>query len=422
MSEILARAAALRDLVRGDSATSHSRPLAEAVLACCEELVAAGEFTPALELVAKTLSLRSLPEEWVMRLELVRATALRVAGQYEAALEKVRAIARDHSGILETEKPERHRLQISEAACLWRMNRVDEAVERLSSLRAELLTRPDSSLLASCTLELSSAEIFRGRHSVARGFVLEAIVSARRSGNKFVEAIALDNLGRLERSLCRWASALEAGQEALRILEGNGNRVQANVTRRVLGILLWKQGRLDIAQETIDACLREARAIGHTTNEEYTLLLAGLVALHRGDHEQARLAFQATGRPDPLSRPSLLAYEYVGDEYLERGRAEDALEHYDLVWPMALALVPKGDIVAELRRRRAEAMYLLGRHDEAHTEAEAALAHCRELGDRYEEAATYRVLALSAAAVGRAAEAKKWFEQGFAFYDDIETP
>ena len=125
MSEILARAAALRDLVRGDSGTSHSRPLAEAVLACCEELVAAGEFTPALELVAKTLSLRSLPEEWVMRLELVRATALRVAGQYEAAFEKVRAIARDHSGILETEKPERHRLQISEAACLWRMNRVD---------------------------------------------------------------------------------------------------------------------------------------------------------------------------------------------------------------------------------------------------------------------------------------------------------
>ena len=43
-------------------------------------------------------------------------------------------------------------------------------------------------------------------------------------------------------------------------------------------------------------------------------------------------------------------------------------------------------------------------------------------GDRYEEAATYRTLALSAAALGRPGEAKQWFEQGFAYYDDIETP
>ncbi|MEK7330502.1 MAG: sigma 54-interacting transcriptional regulator, partial [Candidatus Eisenbacteria bacterium] len=79
-------------------------------------------------------------------------------------------------------------------------------------------------------------------------------------------------------------------------------------------------------------------------------------------------------------------------------------------------------IVAELRRRRAECYYLLGRHDEAYAEAKTGLDHCRELGDRYEEAATYRVLGLAAAAVGKPAEAKRWFDQGFAYYDDIETP
>jgi DNA-binding NtrC family response regulator len=98
------------------------------------------------------------------------------------------------------------------------------------------------------------------------------------------------------------------------------------------------------------------------------------------------------------------------------------LKHYDEVWPKALSLVPKGDIVAELRRRRAECYYLLGRHDEAYAEAKTGINHCRELGDRYEEAATYRVLALTAAAVGKPDEAKKWFDQGFAYYDDIETP
>jgi DNA-binding NtrC family response regulator len=122
------------------------------------------------------------------------------------------------------------------------------------------------------------------------------------------------------------------------------------------------------------------------------------------------------------SRPALLTTEFLGDIQLEQGHAEQALARYDEVWPKALALVPKGDIVAELRRRRAECYYLLGRFAEAHAEALAGLDHCRELGDRYEEAATYRVLALSTAAIGRPADAKRWFDQGFAYYDDIETP
>jgi DNA-binding NtrC family response regulator len=121
-------------------------------------------------------------------------------------------------------------------------------------------------------------------------------------------------------------------------------------------------------------------------------------------------------------RLSLLTTEFMGDVHLEQGQADRALKCYEEVWPLALALVPKGDIIAELRRRRAEAMYLLGRHQDAWSEAEAGLKHCRELGDRYEEAATYRILALSAAALGRPAEAKKWFDQGFAYYEDIQTP
>jgi DNA-binding NtrC family response regulator len=114
--------------------------------------------------------------------------------------------------------------------------------------------------------------------------------------------------------------------------------------------------------------------------------------------------------------------EFVGDVHVGRGEAEDALKKYEEAWPLALALVPKGDIIAELRRRRAEAMYLLGHHQDAWNEAEAGLKHCRDLGDRYEEAATYRILALSSAALGKASEAKRWFDQGFAYYEDIQTP
>jgi DNA-binding NtrC family response regulator len=108
--------------------------------------------------------------------------------------------------------------------------------------------------------------------------------------------------------------------------------------------------------------------------------------------------------------------------HLEQGQAAEALKFYDDVFPKAMALVPKGDIVAELHRRRAECHLLLGRFVEAHEEAQLGLSHCRELGDRYEEAATYRVAALAAAALERPDEAKGLFHQGFTLYDDIETP
>ena len=172
-------------------------------------------------------------------------------------------------------------------------------------------------------------------------------------------------------------------------------------------------------------CISEARRLGRGLHEWYASLLSGMVLLHRGEFEQAHRLFTSgpgweVSRAE--SRPSLLTTEFLGDVHLEQGDAEPALKHYDDVWPKALALVPKGDIVAELRRRRAECYYLLGRHEEAYAEATTGLEHCRELGDRYEEAATYRVLALAAAAIGKPTDAKRWFDQGFAYYDDIETP
>jgi DNA-binding NtrC family response regulator len=150
----------------------------------------------------------------------------------------------------------------------------------------------------------------------------------------------------------------------------------------------------------------------------------GLISLHEGEPIKARefLAMLEPSTETPGARRPLLTSEYLGDTYLEEGDAKAALERYDAVWPLAMALVPKGDIIAELRRRKAEAFLLLGRFEDSHREAKGALEHCRELGDRYEEAAVYRTLALSAAALGKPDEARQWFQQGFAYYDDIETP
>ncbi|MBI3539346.1 MAG: sigma 54-interacting transcriptional regulator [Candidatus Eisenbacteria bacterium] len=237
--------------------------------------------------------------------------------------------------------------------------------------------------------------------------------------------MALANLGRVERAFCRWAAAEEAAAESARVFEEYGNRKEVSVAKRVIGILRWKRGRLDEAGAMAAACIDEARQLGSPLHEWFSSLLKGMIELHRGGFESASKLFTSGPGweiPRAESRPSLLTTEFIGDIHLEQGHGEEALKHYDEVWPKALALVPKGDIVAELRRRRAECYYLMGRHQEAYDEAKTGLEHCRELGDRYEEAATYRVLALTAAALGRTGEAKRWFDQGFAYYDDIETP
>lgn len=218
---------------------------------------------------------------------------------------------------------------------------------------------------------------------------------------------------------------MEADTQGLEIFQAVGHRYYVAVQERCLGIIHWKRGRLGKAGDHAEASLAAAAALSVPLDEWYAALLQGMILLHSGDFDRAANSFRS-GKgwdlPRETSRPSLLTTEFLGDIHLEQGEAEAALKLYDEVWPKALALVPKGDIVAELRRRRAECLHLLGRHDEAYAEAQGGLDHCRELGDRYEEAATYRVLALTAAAVGKLDEAKKWFEQGFAYYEDIETP
>jgi DNA-binding NtrC family response regulator len=126
--------------------------------------------------------------------------------------------------------------------------------------------------------------------------------------------------------------------------------------------------------------------------------------------------------PSKFSRGSLLTAEYLGDIDLEQGNAKAALARFVPALTQALALVPRGDVVAELRRRIAECHLLLGDPAQSLAEATEAIALCREIHERYDEAATHRVIALAHAALGHHGEAKKAFDAGFAEYDEIETP
>jgi DNA-binding NtrC family response regulator len=426
MNDLRSRVSALRMLLDDSATIVSTSPIGEAIVACCAELLDSGDYASLLELIdtgSQTIDLE--PGEVGLRLDVMKARALTFLGKHEAALSLMTTLYSTKRSLLAAQPRTLTELRICEGSCLVQLNRLDEAEQKLLAVRAELLAGPDKSLLASCAFNLSSAELFRGNRSDARRYVLEAIVSARLWGSRITEANALENLGRIEKDLCRWSSAEEAIQQALAIYQEKDARHLISIAQRLLAIVEWKRGRLAEALTLAESCLQSAQELESTILEWYASLLKGMVLLHQGDYAGATQLF-ASGKtwevPRSHSRPSLLTAEFLGDASLEQGRPDQALERYEQLWPKALALVPKGDIVAELRWRRAECYLLLGRVEQAYDEAKTGLDHCRELGDRYEEAATYRVLALAAAAIGRAHEAKQHFTQGFAYYDDIETP
>jgi DNA-binding NtrC family response regulator len=426
MNDVFTRAAALRGLLGSSPAREFQQPVAESVIKCAHELMNASAPAEALQLIASAeAEIHREDGVWRLRLEIARVRALRLAGQSRDSLNQIARLYEADRELLRRLPSEFFDLRISEAADFIQLSRYDEAFDKLVRIHTELVGQPDSRQLAACAYQMSSAEIFRGNHASARRYVLEAVVSARRSRDDFTEALALDNLNRLERAVCHWATAEESGVEALKIFVETNCWRYANSARRGLGIIAWKRGRLDAAMKLAMECSSEAERLGEEALVWYAALLRAMILLSEGKYADATRALSESESwkvTASQSRPSLLTTEFLGDIHLEQGQAAPALERYDEVWPKALALVPKGDIVAELRRRRAECYLLLGRSEDAYTEAKTGLDHCRELGDRYEEAATYRVLALSAAALGKTSEAKKWFEQGFAYYDDIETP
>src|SRR5262249_9009505 len=154
----------------------------------------------------------------------------------------------------------------------------------------------------------------------ARRYVLEALVSARRCGSDHLESAALSSLSNLERWLCRWASSVEAAEDALAIADQKHLRGAGSLAARSLAITEWKRGRLDRAIERAKDLLNRALKVGHERYGRYAELLVGLVLTHQGEYLQAGRLIEGEGGwqvPNSESRPSLLTTEFLGDIHLE---------------------------------------------------------------------------------------------------------
>ncbi len=427
MSLSMTQASALEGLLSTSDSELQSPMLAEALLACALGLIEAGEGVRAAALLEKSQEKvgATFGPVWELRASCLHIRSLQVAERFADSLGQAAATREASAELLVSMPEERHTIDIYQAVALGRLGRDLEALECLVRTRTELLAAPDCWLMAAASVSLSTVYISLGARPLALSMALDGLVSARRCGSTYWEAIAHINVCFVERQLCRWASADSSARAAIGLAARLGNAHQENHAKRALALCLMKRGNLPEALVLALECADEAATRGSVVQSAFARLLVSMISTMCGHFERAREAAVGIGRDyanGPVARAAFLAVEFHGDALLEHGEAEPALALFDGAWQDALALNPRGDIVAELRRRRAECFYLLGKHERAYHEAVEAIAHCKELGDRYEEAATYRVIASAAGALGRIDEAQKLFDQGFAMYDDIETP
>ncbi len=428
MKHVVAQAQALGEVLESLGDEPLSQELRASGIDCVTQLIENSDYVEALRLMDhldRATGVQAPADSEILRAHVLRAWALLRLRRTAEASDWLQQAVEANSSMAPRYPQVWAEILSLQASCLWRTNRPHEAVEQLLVIRAELLKHPDGVAACRCALELSAAYQLVGDRSAARMLALEALVLARRINLRYWQAGAALELARIHTIGCDWRAASEAVNDALLALGERQSPHHRRILTRRKGIIEWKRGAIVDAMATVSAHLDETRETEMFVDYWYAAMLRALILTHMGRFAEAEKALNEEPDwkiPSKFSRGSLLTAEYLADLDLEQGKAAPALARYTAALTQALALVPRGDIVAELRRRIAECHLLLGEPAKALDQANESLALCREIHERYDEAAVHRVIGLAHAALGCHGEAKKSFDDGFALYDEIETP
>ena len=216
------------------------------------------------------------------------------------------------------------------------------------------------------------------------------------------EAVAANFLGWTHLSMGHLEEGRRWFEKSLQINTGLGATLRMAQNCQNLSIVAYKQGRYPAALELLE---RELGLTDVTPDMVCRARIAeGNIKRLLGDFLGARPALMegySLAAENGLAREEALALEFLGDVLRDEGNPAEARRYYQRGQTVARALAPRGDLVMELLRREGECLDLEGRHEEALHVLNDALALCREVGDRFETAVTYRCLGVNAANLGR---------------------
>jgi DNA-binding NtrC family response regulator/tetratricopeptide (TPR) repeat protein len=191
-----------------------------------------------------------------------------------------------------------------------------------------------------------------------------------------------------------------------------------------LSIALAKLGRLEPSATE----LGRARALfgerGHSRGRVLTRLCTAQMLRLRGDLRDAEthaLGSLSEAEEHGFEREHVIALEYLGDVALDQHDNQAAIERYDQALVLAERLAPEGDLIPELCRRVAELHVRIGEPNRALVTCERGLRIARRINDRFEEAATHRVMAMAHLRLGHREKAVRTAAEGIAQLRRLEA-
>jgi transcriptional regulator with AAA-type ATPase domain/tetratricopeptide (TPR) repeat protein len=324
-----------------------------------DDLLAHARFSAVLDAIVEIRSAGPLPAAIEVPLVLARCRALLGLGRWKEVAEIAEKKLSELYALHPDDKRALLEFHIAAGRAVWRIGRPSRAEEHFRA--AYHISRWDfedtagmlrtRNLLGLCFL--GAGEFHRAVGEFARGQL-----QARDAGLYHEEAsfslnlsIALAKLGRLEEA--------EQGLARSRTLFGERGHSRGKVQARLFhAFMLRLRGDLAKADPQVRGALSEAEEHG-------------------------------------FEREQVIALEYLGDLALDRHENQSAIESYDRALGLAEKMAPEGDLVPELSRRIAEIHVRIGEPNRALITCERGLRVARKINDRFEEAATYRVMSMA---------------------------
>jgi DNA-binding NtrC family response regulator/tetratricopeptide (TPR) repeat protein len=231
-------------------------------------------------------------------------------------------------------------------------------------------------------------------------------------------AIMYKNLGRWQLAKFENLNAIETADEIGCHRESGGVRIN-------LAIVYLKSGEFG----EVPLLLDEAEKYLNLADRPVLILHARLVRaryLNLTGHpkEAIEMLTRTVGdlREAGMSREHAICLEYMGDSHLALRNYGAAKEFYQTALESTNASAPFGDVVAEIGHRMGEVLVNLGDANGAILSCERGLKVAADTGDRYEECATHRVLAMACWASGNPRKAKRLIAQGIELARVYEIP
>ncbi|MFG1842564.1 BTAD domain-containing putative transcriptional regulator [Micromonospora sp. NPDC049175] len=249
-----------------------------------------------------------------------------------------------------------------------------------------------------------------------------ALAAARRSGNRYGEAVLLSGFGQLRCAQDRYAESAQYLTQALEAFREGGHRREEALTLTALGATCRDQCRFAEALYFLGCAEPIVRDLGDQAALAEVRRLAGAVQLEQGDLVGARTDLEL----------ALRDYETLGDR---RGVALTwrmlSLHHRaggELHEALALAVLAR-DTFLELDesllaaygdRAVAKVLIRLDRGAEAAGLLERSLATSRRAGDRWGEAVTLRVVGELHLARRELADAERYLRASLRLWDELK--